>query len=381
MEKIPLLKREDLDTQAVMGKTVTLKYVVDYVSGDCQAQIFVDGSIHYQFKGNMSYHLPVGQDNFSDIIQQGIAVGTSMVVGGAMLNNANQAMNQMMQTPLNDEFSNNIAGPEQEFTASVTGASNAYNNAIKQFQANIGGDITRGGAVGGNSGWFACQVPFIIINRPRLSLPENFGHYHGYPSNITERLGNLEGYTQVGAIHLDDIGCSGYENKLLASTLHSGFNIRTWDIDRPAAFTLYHNDSDLNVIGKDLTSLKTINTIRLKDKTSREKPVFLLTDIDDVFNSINYLYYPDFDRFYVVDSISSVREGLWELQCSVDVLETYAHRLRNLSGVIDRQEYKYNLYLDDGTLASYANAMVQTINFPVSFNNLGSSNILVILGS
>lgn len=379
---LPYVGFEDLDTQAVMGKTINLKYVVDYVSGDCQAQIFVDGSIHYQFKGNMSYHLPVGQDNFGDIIQQGIAIGTSMVTGGAaMAAGAVAAKNYVDNLGPKGGQTKASRMYNKEVKQETHIANQAFDNAINQFTMNVGGDITRGGAVGGNSGWFACQVPFIIINRPRLSLPENFGHYHGYPSNITETLGNLQGYTQVGSIHLDDIGCSASEDNELNHVLRKGFIIRDWDITRPNTFTLYHNDSDLDVIGKDLTYLKSINDIRLKDETSRETPTFLLTNIDDVFNSINYLYYPEFDRFYVVDSISSVREGLWALHCSVDVLQTYAARLRNLSAVISRQEYKYNLYLDDGTLASYANVMVQTINFPVSFNNLGSSNILVILGS
>ena len=388
---LPYVGFEDLDTQGVMGKTVSLKYIVEYISGDCQAQIYVNGSLQYQFKGNMAYHIPVGQSNFSDIVQEGIAIGAGMIVGGAAGAAASNLSAQAKSAPRGPKGGITKQGRQlyKEARQFKSLSSDAYDfigdvatsHQASDYSINIGGDVTRGGALGGNSGWFACQTPYIIINRPRLSLPSNYGHYHGYPSNITSNLGSLRGYTKVRDIHLENIGCTGAEEIKLDGLLKDGVIIRNYNVTTPSVFTLYTNNSDMNTIGKSLTSLTTCSDIKLKDETNMFNPSFLLTDIDSSINKINYLYYPDFGRWYFVKGISSIRNGLWQLDCDVDVLETYASQIALQTGVIDRQEYNFNLLLDDGTLASYANGQVIQKAFPYSFNSKGVSNVLVILGS
>lgn len=55
----------------------------------------------------------------------------------------------------------------------------------------------------------------------------------------------------------------------------------------------------------------------------------------------NYLYIDELKRYYYVDDIISVRNNVWELICSVDVLMSYKDDILKLSGFIDRNE---NLY-------------------------------------
>lgn len=142
---------------------------------------------------------------------------------------------------------------------------------------------------------------------------------------------------------------------------------------------LIKNNSDLNVLGKSLNTLSTVNG-NLKEKTDIVSPTLLISGIDDIIGTINYCYIPSLNRYYFVNKISSVRNGLWELECHCDVLETYKAEVKETEAVIARQEFQYNLLLDDGTLKAYSNPMVQTKKFPVSFNDDSGCVVLVVAG-
>lgn len=58
----------------------------------------------------------------------------------------------------------------------------------------------------------------------------------------------------------------------------------------------------------------------LKDATSITKPVLLFQTIEAV--SYNYIYIPDFGRFYFISSCQSI-EGMWEVACTEDYLASF----------------------------------------------------------
>ena len=143
---------------------------------------------------------------------------------------------------------------------------------------------------------------------------------------------------------------------------------------------LMHNNSDLNVLGKDLSTLKTVQG-NFKTSTDIVSPVLTISGIDNIIFRTNYCYIPTLRRYYFVTGITSVREGLWQISCHCDVLETYKAKVKETEAVISRQEFEYNLLLDDGTLKAYADPMVQTKAFPKSFNDDLGSIVLVVAGS
>lgn len=76
---LPYIGYRALDAGDVMGKTLHLIYNIDLYTGNCVAQIYVDGSIHYQFNGNMAYQLPLGQSNYSNQMLSTIGSAVSMI--------------------------------------------------------------------------------------------------------------------------------------------------------------------------------------------------------------------------------------------------------------------------------------------------------------
>ena len=67
------------------------------------------------------------------------------------------------------------------------------------------------------------QYPYLIISRPSQSVPQQYGRFMGYPSNIFHaHLGEVRGYTEVSSIHLDNITATANELDELESILKGG---------------------------------------------------------------------------------------------------------------------------------------------------------------
>lgn len=142
---------------------------------------------------------------------------------------------------------------------------------------------------------------------------------------------------------------------------------------------LYHNTSDPNVLGKSITALQGTQGT-MKKATSIINPVFTVKGDVGSIAGLNYCYVPQFHRYYFINDIVSVRNDLWQISCHCDVLETYKAGLLDTSAVIARQEYNYNLLLDDGSLRSTANPIVITKESNKSFKDKGNTFVLTTVG-
>lgn len=91
---------------------------------------------------------------------------------------------------------------------------------------------------------------------------------------------------------------------------------------------LYINESSDNTINKTLSNVLTFSNVRLKNDFDVTNPYFILSG-DNIINNYNYVHLPELNRYYFVDSVESVRHGLYKLNCSVDLLETYKSDILN----------------------------------------------------
>lgn len=130
---------------------------------------------------------------------------------------------------------------------------------------------------------------------------------------------------------------------------------------------LMQNLSDTNVVDKSLSTLASVNGV-LKESTSVITPTLIIQNT--LPPGCNYLYISDFARYYYVTDVRSIHNDIFEISAHVDVLKTYASQLRNCSGIVARQENKYNLYLDDGSFKTYQNPKFKKLAFPEGFTTL-----------
>lgn len=139
---------------------------------------------------------------------------------------------------------------------------------------------------------------------------------------------------------------------------------------------LYYNDSEKIKLDKELTQIGTIEG-RLFQNTSITKPSIMF-DLDTAVFSANYLYIPQFNRYYFITDVVNVSANKWQIQARVDVLTSFKSAIRENTAIIERQENEYNLYLDDKYYRAYQNEDVQYKKFSSSLPT--DKYILVVNG-
>lgn len=130
---------------------------------------------------------------------------------------------------------------------------------------------------------------------------------------------------------------------------------------------LQTNNSEKNAVTKNITDIATI-TGTLKQETSIIDPVILVAGDIASYVGCNYMTCATFGRSYFVNNIRSIRAGLFEISCHVDVLASFADQIKENRAIIRRQENRWNLYLNDGSFKVYQNPDVWTVPFSSGFS-------------
>lgn len=139
-----------------------------------------------------------------------------------------------------------------------------------------------------------------------------------------------------------------------------------------------NNASEPIRVDKDLTDILTA-TGAFRDECSIMNPVILVEGSLVNFTKVNYCTIEELGRSYFVTDITSYRNNLLSITCRVDVISSFKTEIRANRGIVHRQENRFNLYLDDGSLHVYGNPIINTVEFPNGFT--GNSYVLTVSGS
>ena len=93
------------------------------------------------------------------------------------------------------------------------------------------------------------------------------------------------------------------------------------------------------------------------------------------------MYIEEFDRYYFIDEIVSVRNKLWTIRASVDVLMSFRTDILESMIIADKieDEVAANLYLDDGSFVMDSRMYNEVKEFPSGLNENGTY-ILICAG-
>lgn len=130
--------------------------------------------------------------------------------------------------------------------------------------------------------------------------------------------------------------------------------------------TIQTSSSEKNRVDKTLTDIAAL-TGTLRNDTSIIDPTFQIAGDMSAYLNANYCTVPAFGRCYFINNIRSVRAGLFEIVCHVDVLSSFKTQLRANSAIIHKSERNWNLYLNDGSLKTYQDPIVYTKKFSSGF--------------
>lgn len=118
----------------------------------------------------------------------------------------------------------------------------------------------------------------------------------------------------------------------------------------------------------------------LRESSSVINPVITMEKTNPAANLYNYMYIPEFKRWYYINDIVSINNGLWQISAHVDVLYTWGADILKTSAVIDRtgDRDKANAYINDGSIVAEARRWSKVIPFQNGFS--GNSMILIAAG-
>lgn len=214
---LPYCGYHAIDADEIMGKTVTVKYHVDILSGACTAFVKCGQSVLYQFSGSCASAIPVTSSQYGDQVIAAATLAAQLAslpaMGAGAAASAAGAAGAMEAIGETESSYGHMLEARNIGTAIADAAS-----TVTKMKPNI----ARSGAIGNMAGQLAIQTPYIILSRPRQCLPAYQNTYKGYPANITSTLGSLSGFTVVDSIHLENIPCTLDEQNEIDKFLKTG---------------------------------------------------------------------------------------------------------------------------------------------------------------
>ena len=184
---LPYIGFKELDVTQIMGKTITVKYAVDVITGGCIAEIFCNNTRLYEFSGQVGIDIPITASNRAQVeagyISNAVSSGADLVTGDVL-----GASETMLSSAFSKYHYSSTSAPSPSCVASVN------------------------------------RTCYIVIDRPTYDNLKIFNHTRGRMCNLSKKIGNLKGYTICDShIDLSGIVATDAEKDEIIKILSSGF--------------------------------------------------------------------------------------------------------------------------------------------------------------
>lgn len=194
---LPFIGIRQLSADDCIGRSLHVVYNIDVLTGACACFVEVSGrGVLYSYNGSCITNVPLTAVNFSGAIQNAVsAIGSALGIAAGM-----------------------ATGAAPVTAMSIAGlATSAANTAVNSKPT-----VQRSGNLGGSAGILSIMTPYVIIERPRMSVPDKVQKFVGQTSNITMYLGDCKGFTMCEYVHLDNLNATSEEIVEIESMLRSG---------------------------------------------------------------------------------------------------------------------------------------------------------------
>lgn len=200
---LPFCGCHEINCDDAVGSYIHIKYRIDLLSGCCVAKIIINraarstapkdcrvNSIVYEFTGNIYLTMPLTATDW-----RGFYSSLVGLVGG-------------------------VAGALTGGVGGAVALGGSVANSVMAQKVNV----NRSGAIGSSYGYMGQNKPYIILERPIQSVPNSWGMFEGYTSNIYATIGDLKGYTEIDAntIWTKNIPCTDAEADEIRQLFNTG---------------------------------------------------------------------------------------------------------------------------------------------------------------
>lgn len=217
--------------------TLSVKTNIDLSRGMCVHNVIANNTVIGSYSGSCGRQIPITGSDYASkqVAMAGAAIGTMVAgavsAGAGIGSGTANAAREYVTAPSAAGFGpTTVQAVNRRFNvdAAVNEFENVGRQAMRPAIASAAAlavsppSVSRSGSFQEGAGSLSIQEPYLIISRPKMSIPEGYGHYYGYPSNITSVLGNLTGYTEVGSIHIEGIPATSKEIEEIEMLLKGG---------------------------------------------------------------------------------------------------------------------------------------------------------------
>ena len=143
--------------------------------------------------------------------------------------------------------------------------------------------------------------------------------------------------------------------------------------------TFYGTDSEPEKVDKTLGTPLAL-TGSLRNESNVVNPRILVEADTETLSEKNYAYIPEFDRYYFISDIVSVRNHVCMVIMHVDVLMSFRTQIRENYAFLEKQRISGNRYVNDGSWFHDSRQFYTVKSFPNGFNDNGKF-ILITAGA
>ena len=174
-----------LDSSLVIGRTITIKYIIDVITATAKIKIIHDNKTLYEFKTTCGSDLPITSSNRASVetgyLSSGVGMGISIASG-------------------------NLLG----------GLASGLSMAQSQYHSSTSGNVS------GVLNFHDSRMVTILIDRPVYTELKNFNKTHGRVCNLSKTLRDLRGFTKCAENVQIPFNCLDEERTMIIEQLTNG---------------------------------------------------------------------------------------------------------------------------------------------------------------
>ncbi len=173
----------NLPTNDIMGKHLSVKYMIDFYSGVATILVYADTQLVHVDSAQIGINIPISQSNANSraIALTSAAVGAAGTIAAGAIGGAGAG----------------LAGAA--ISAGQAAAQTALPTATRLLSA-AQNHVDKGGSMGGVGWLYAPQKCALIYNRPILAEPKHYKALNGYSTSYSGLVSAYSGFLQADVI-------------------------------------------------------------------------------------------------------------------------------------------------------------------------------------